>query len=176
MGNVRLEHQHKERSAMRTKAILAAMVLALLPLPSVAQDFDVGRTAFLSGNGAAALREWVPLAEQGDRAVQTILGEMYQSGERVLQNHTEAVRWYRLAANQGFFPAQHKLGLMYFNGHGVLQNYVLAHMWANIAAVNGSEQAVKARQLVAMMMTPTDISEAQRLARVCLESNYQDCG
>lgn len=50
MENVRLEHQHKERSDMRTKAILAAMVLALIPLSSVAQDFNAGLAAYQSGD------------------------------------------------------------------------------------------------------------------------------
>jgi hypothetical protein len=64
---------------------------------------------------------------------------------------------------------------MYTNGEGVAQNYLLAHMWANIAAANGSEKAVEARERLDRMMTSTDIAEAQRRARVCMESNYQDC-
>ena len=187
------------------------MLLALAPLPSVAQDFDAGLAAYASGDYAAALEEWKPLAEQGYARAQSNLGVMYEQGHGVLQDYAqavrlyraaaeqgyaraqgnlgfmyangqgvlqdfaEAVRWYRLAADQGNSPAQNNLGAMYTNGEGVAQNYLLAHMWANIAAANGSEKAVEARERLDRMMNSTDIAEAQRRARVCMESNYQDC-
>ena len=160
---------------MRTKALFVVMLLALAPLPSVAQDFDVGLAAYASGDYDTALREWKPLAEQGHAPAQNNLGFMYANGQGVLQDFAEAVRWYRLAADQGNSPAQNNLGAMYTNGEGVAQNYLLAHMWANIAAANGSEKAVDARERLDRMMNSTDIAEAQRRARVCMESNYLDC-
>ena len=58
---------------------------------------------------------------------------------------------------------------MYANGRGVLQDYVQAYMWINLAAsrLTGAEQrdAVEQRNSVAQRMTPTQIAEAQRLAR-----------
>ncbi len=160
---------------MRAKAIFAAMLLALAPLPSVAQDFDVAVAAFKSGDYATAMREFTLLAALGDAKAQFNLGRMYEIGEGVLQDYAEAVRWYRLAAEQGNDYAQNNLGIMYGVGHGVRQDYVLTHMWINIAAANGNNKAADAREMVAGWMTPTDISEAQRRARVCMESNYQDC-
>ena len=160
---------------MRAKAIFAAMLLALAPLPSVAQDFDVAVAAFKSGDYATAMREFTLLAALGDAKAQFNLGRMYEIGEGVLQDYAEAVRWYRLAAEQGNDYAQNNLGIMYATGRGVRQDYVLAHMWANIAAANGSEKAVEARERLDRMMNSTDIAEAQRRARVCMESNYQDC-
>ena len=196
---------------MRTQALFVAMLLALSPLPSVAQDFDAGVAAYASGDYDIALREWKPLAEQGYALAQSNVGVMYNRGQGVPQNYTEAVRWYRAAAEQGFARAQdnlgwmynngwgvledyaeaarwfraaaeqgyalaqNNLGLMYFKGHGVPQDYAKAHMWYNIGATNGDNIARARRESIVPLMTTADISEAQRRARVCMESDYQDC-
>ena len=95
----------------------------------------------------------------------------YLSGD-----NASAMRVWKPLAEQSNAYAQYYLGLMYLNGHGVPQDYVMAHMWANIAAANGHENAVEARAFLEKRMTVADISEAQRRARVCMETNYQDCG
>lgn len=132
---------------MRTKALFVAMLLALAPLPSVAQDFDhkrdlqilEGLDAYTNGDYATAVQMFVSLAKQGDAF------------------------------------AQLQLGYQYLTGQGVLQNYITAHMWFNIAGANGDDLGHGDRNSVARLMTPADVSEAQRRARVCIESNYQDC-
>ena len=90
---------------------------------------------------------------------------MHANGE----DDREAVRWYRLAAEQGDADAQLNLGIMYFNGEGVPQDYVQAHKWFNLAAASAEvasrEAYVEARDRVAARMTPSQIAEAQRLAR-----------
>jgi hypothetical protein len=48
---------------------------------------------------------------------------------------------------------------------GVLQDYVRAHMWFNLSAAQGYQDAVKNRDMVALRMTPSQIAEAQKLAR-----------
>eukprot|EP00729_Bicosta_minor_P031830 gene31830-biopygen10791 len=50
---------------------------------------------------------------------QNILGDMYDTGEGVEQDHVEAVTWYRKAAEAGFAMAQSNLGAMYGIGKGV---------------------------------------------------------
>ena len=40
-------------------------------------DFQKGATAYNNGDYAIALREWIPLAEQGDADAQGDLGELY---------------------------------------------------------------------------------------------------
>ena len=153
----------------------AALALMLVPTPGAAQDFDVGLDAARAGDYATALREWKPLAEQGNVRAQSNLGVMYADGRGVAQNDTEAVRWYRLAAEQGVPLAQSNLSTMYYLGEGVTQDYVTAHMWANIAAAGGEDTAAANRDIVASQMTAEAIAEAQRRARVCMESGYQDC-
>ena len=65
-------------------------------------DFQKGLTAAQSGDFATALREWTPLAKQGNARVQRILGAMYAVGQGVPKDYKTAVKWYRLAAEQGF--------------------------------------------------------------------------
>ena len=70
---------------------------------------------------------------------------------------------------------QYNLGWMYANGEGVLQDNVTAHMWFNIAGANGAEDGRDNREKIERKMTPADISEAQKRARICMASNYTDC-
>ena len=131
--------------------------------------------AYNSGDYATALREWRPLAEQGNADAQCKLGFRYLKGEDVVQDYKEALKWYRLAAEQGDADAQFSLGLMYGTGNGVIQDNVMAHMWFNIGASGGSTNAAKNRDIVAKLMTAEDISKAQQLARECVAKNYKGC-
>ncbi|NRB17508.1 MAG: sel1 repeat family protein [Rhodobacteraceae bacterium] len=100
---------------------------------------------------------------------------MYDIGEGVLADATEAVRWFRLAADQGNASAQFNLGLMYGNGEGVLADHISAHMWFNIAGGNGDEEARKSRERVEAKMALAEISEAVNSARACISSDCQNC-
>ena len=121
--------------------------------------------------------KWFTLAaEQGIAAAQNILGNMYHNGEGVLQDYKEAVRLYTLAAKQGDADAQSNLGESYAKGEGVLRDFVTAHIWFNVAAANGNETGAENREILAKRMTSEDISKAQTMARICMNSNYEKCG
>jgi TPR repeat protein len=62
---------------------------------------------------------------------------MYGDGEGVRQDHTKAMKWYRLAADQGHAGAQYNLGMKYAKGEGVLQDYAEAVKWYRLAADQG---------------------------------------
>lgn len=124
---------------------------------------------------ATALREWTPLAEQGNTAVQVILGSMYEKGQGVPQDDKIAVKWFQRAAEQGDASAQYNLGWLYASGQGVPQDNVYAHMWANLAAANGANKGAKLRGVATKQMTLTQIAEAQKLARECLRKKYKGC-
>ncbi len=99
-------------------------LIALISWTGAAQaDFKAGFDAYSGNDYATALKEWKPLAEQGDADAQFSLGAMYDSGKGVKQDYAEAVKWYQLAAKQGHSDAQFNLGAMYDNGQGVAQNY-----------------------------------------------------
>ena len=153
----------------------AAFALMLLPVPGSAQDFDAGYAAYEAGDYATALREFKPLAEQGNALAQYNLGLMYSGGEGVPHDVAESGRLFRLAAEQGNALAQFACGSRYAFGRGVPQDYLSAHMWYNISAANGSKGAATQRDNVAAKMSPADITEAQRRANACVTSNYRDC-
>ena len=142
---------------------------------SESADFQKGLTAYQSGDHATALREWEPLAEQGNADAQYNLGVMYEKGNGVLQDYKTAMKWYRLAAKQGYARAQSNLGYMYVKGQGVIQDKVYAHMWWNIAASSGHKDLVKKRDIIAKQMTPSQLEKAQDLARECVRKKYKGC-
>ena len=98
--------------------ISAVVVLIRLAAPAWA-GFDEGTAAYNRGDYATALREWRPLAEQGDANAQYNLGLMTYHGRGVPQDDAQAVRWYRKAAEQGDARAQFNLGSMFAYGRGV---------------------------------------------------------
>jgi len=99
--------------------------------------FQKGWAAYQSGDYATALREWTPLAKQGDVDAQYNLGLIYDKGRGVPKNYKTAVKWYRLAAKQGNAFAQSNLGYMYEKGTGVPLDYKTAVKWYRLAAEQG---------------------------------------
>jgi uncharacterized protein len=100
-------------------------------------NFQKGLNAYEKRDYATALREWTPLAEQGNAIAQHKLGRMYQYGLGVPQDDKAAVKWYRPAADQGYALAQNNLGFMYQKGHGVPQDDKAAVKWYRLAADQG---------------------------------------
>ncbi len=138
------------------------------------QDFDLAQydLGVMYYNGQSVPQDYVEAmkwfrkaAEQGYDLSQFNLGVMYFNGQGVPQNYAEAMKWYRKAAEQGVSKAQQNVGVMYFTGDDVPQDYVQAHLWLNLAASQGLSDAKKLRDTVAAIMTPSQIAEAQRLAR-----------
>ncbi len=85
-------------------------------------------------------------------------------------DYATAFREMKLLAEQGDAESQNNLGVMYHHGQGVLQDYVQAHMWFNLSAAGlppgkDLDNAAENRDIVAKLMTPAQIAEAQRLAR-----------
>ena len=90
---------------------------------AVGADFQKGADAYNKGDYATALKEWRPLAEQGQAGAENNPGWMYDKGQGVPQDDKEAVKWYRLAAEQGDAYAQSNLGVTYEKGQGVPQDH-----------------------------------------------------
>ena len=86
--------------------------------PAFSADFQKGMTAAQSGDFATAVREWEPLAKQGDIRAQFNLGKIYFKGLGVPQDYKTAVMWYRPAAEQGDARAQYNFSLRYRYNNG----------------------------------------------------------
>ena len=129
----------------------------------VAQDFKT------------AVKWYTLAAEQGHAQALFRIGLVYDNGKGVAQDFKRAIQWYTLSAEQGYASAQTTLGLMYAQGQGVAQDYVKAHMWLNIAAIDGNDDALKSRKIVATQMIPAQIAEAQKAASLCIKQNFKNC-
>lgn len=107
----------------------------------------------------------------------------FYDGMTAYQNHDYAAAMQELAAlaDQGDARAQALVGAMYRDGQAVPQDYVLAHQWFNLAAAGGQQDAARARDDLAKRMEPSQIAEAQQLARAwrpgqAAASNETDAG
>ena len=128
-------------------------------------DFQAGMDAKNRGDFAKALREWRPLAEQGDARAQFYLGMLYENGDGVPEDFGKAREWYEKSAAQGDANAQFYLGLMSAFGRGASLDLVQAYMWYSLAAGNGHARAALHRNDLAKEMKPAQIAEAQKRAK-----------
>ncbi len=83
----------------------------------------------------------IAAAKNGNAVAQSCLGGMYDEGEGVAKNYTEAVKWYRLAAAQGEARGQCNLGIMYAEGKGVPKDYIEGAKWIRLAAEQGKARS-----------------------------------
>lgn len=120
--------------------------------------------------------KWIHLAiEKGSIDAYDEFGVWNINGTCVPENHKEAVRLYHLAAEGGSNNAQGNLGKLYLYGNGVPQDYVMAHMWFNLANANTNSREAFSnvyswqRRKVEELMSPSQIAEAQKLAREWME-------
>jgi TPR repeat protein len=106
-----------------------------------ATNYQIGSDAYERGDYATALREWQPLAKQGEADAQVSLGWLYSNGHGVPQDYAQAWNWYRTAARQGNQHAQVNLGTCYALGQGVPQDYLKALGLFQLAADQGNALA-----------------------------------
>ncbi|HEX9324889.1 MAG TPA: tetratricopeptide repeat protein [Reyranella sp.] len=155
---------------------LAALLLALSPVAAQTLDADMKKAAaaYERKDMATAARIWKVWAGKGNAEARTLLGAMYWSGEGVPRDHKEAARLYLLAANQGYARAQNDIGFMLGFGEGIPpQDDIEAYKWLTLA-INGytaknQDRLVQARKDLATLakrMSPAQITEAERRARV----------
>ena len=121
---------------MTTRCLLTAVLVIFCAAP-VWAGFEEGLAAYARGYYTTTVKEWRPLAEQGDPTAQHHLAWLYLIGRGVPQDDEEAVRWFRKAAEQGDSDAQTNLGSLYLLGDRVPQDYPEALKWFRAAAAHG---------------------------------------
>ena len=129
-----------------------------------------------------AIRLYQFCIERGYVPALVNLARMYSLGKGVPKNHETSLKLYRTAAESGFSDASFNLGAKYVNGTGVARDYVLALMWMNIASRQNRyssdrvyEKTKKAKEQLIGVMSPSDISAAQKLTRKCVRKKYKGC-
>jgi hypothetical protein len=121
---------------------MKATLLVFLLCGSALADFAAGERAMKNGDHVAALKEFLPLAEEGDAGAQVYVGFLYGHGQGILHDYNQAARWLRLAAEQGRTDAQLRLGIIYEKGsEGFAQDDKEAVKWYRVAAEQGNAEA-----------------------------------
>lgn len=101
------------------------------------------------------------LAEKGDPGAQNALGLRYATGEGVVLNESEAVRWFTKAAEQGNVAAQSKLGSIYYSGRGVGKDANRAYFWIVVARSAGDQASKTLAPFVAALLTRSQITSIE---------------
>ena len=81
----------------------------------------------------------------------------------------QAAALFRSAAEAGHPPSMINLGVLYFQGLALPQDYMLGQMWLTLAARSGLPQAQAALARFGPQATPTQVQQAQALARPWLD-------
>ena len=113
----------------------------LLANQASANDYETGRSAYISGDYERAFSILKPLAEEGDPEAQKVLAIMYDSGNGIEKNPQEALYWYIRSAEQGNPLVQYQVGTKYFHGDGTEQDYAEAAKWWELSANGGQVDA-----------------------------------
>ena len=122
--------------------------------------FDCER-AYDEARYPAAMEACRPLADHGLADAQAILGQMYQNGQGLPRDYTQAALWYDRAARQGHGDAQFNLGTLYRYGAGVPRDYIESWAWYDTAAGDGHDEAADGRALVEKRMSAAEVGNAR---------------
>ncbi len=126
---------HAKPGALSCVAILAALVMGLvLAAPAAAQSLRPPSQSMVAG--------LMLKAREGNARDQYLVGLLYERGQGLPQDYTQAAQWYGKAAKQGLAKAQLSLGNLYDKGLGVPQSYETAYRWYRQAAAGGNGQAM----------------------------------
>lgn len=110
---------------------------------------------------------WMQTQAQADvRGAQAELGNWYATQDDKIE---EGFALIQTAAIAGHVASQHKLGAAFATGDGLELDYVQAYAWLNVAAAGGHEDSIETRDLIVDLMTPDQVSEAQKIARTYFE-------
>ena len=80
---------------------------------SYGADLQAGLKAYERKDYANAIKELLPLAQEGKVDAQVTLGKMYMLGQGIAKDSDLAMKWFRAASDQGNAEAEFFLGAMY---------------------------------------------------------------
>lgn len=148
-------------------AVLIAWGCVAAAVPARADYIDA-LNAYQNGQYPQALREFRDLARTGHAGAEFMLGVMHFNGFGVSRDEVVAAIYFRQAAEQGEPGAQLAFGSIHIRGVGVYQDLVEARTWLRLCAHTTqpdlSKQAVALLDLTGPLMTPDEISRADRQA------------
>ena len=155
--------------------MLISLLLLSYTVEGQAADLQKGVAAYKNEDYGTAKRIWKTLALRGSAKAQYFLGNMYYRGVGVEQDDNQAVKWYKLAAEQCLTQAQNNLGTMYMRGLGVGRDNIRAFIWLHITSLQGDKIGIKNRDLVAKVLSKSQLKKAEELAIKCKQNKYKGC-
>ena len=163
---------------MYKEFLLLLIIYFCLISNSYSADYEKGLAAARSGDFFKAIKEWKPLAEEGDASVQYSLARVYtRLGSTKIDDNSglsakeHALNWYLLAAEQGVIMAQYDLAVMYHTGRGAVQDYSKAIKWYKKASIKGYSYARGNLGLMYIYGTGVEVNykEGMKLLRFAAE-------
>ncbi len=152
------------------------LVIFLNTSPAAGADLARGLAAVKKGDFETALKEWLPLARDGDPSAQYNIGQLYRLGRGVAKDYTKASQWYEKAAQQWHSAARHNLAVLYEKGLGVPINYAKAVEWYKKAA--NQDYGIAQFNLAVMYQNglgvPKDLVHAMMWYRVAEARGFTD--
>ena len=131
--------------------------------------------AFQRGYYLSAMRLAEPLANLGDPAAQTLLGEIYARGLGVGRDEKESARWYGIAAKAGVAEAQFRYALLLLEGKVVERDDATARDLMKAAADAGNPLAAFNYGQMLIQSAPTGgFAEALSYFRRAADKNVPD--
>ena len=120
---------------------LRTLLVATLVIPALPAFADVAAAekAYARHDWLTAMKEYLPIAQQGDAEAQFRVGFMYCQGRK--PQYSEAMRFFRMAAQKGHANAEFNLGQMYSIGQGVTKDPAEAARWYRKSADQGFADA-----------------------------------
>jgi TPR repeat protein len=148
-----------------------ALLAAASPLGIAHADVRGGVEAWEAGDYARAVREWRPLAQNGDADAQFNLGQAYKLGRGVAQDMAQAIVWFERAAQQGHIQAEDNLGLVLYESGRRAD----ALSWLERSAARGEPRAqyVLAAELFNGQITTRDWIRAYALMKRSADAGLQ---
>ncbi len=129
-------------------------------------DYNKAVEVYNAGDKGRALDLFRRVMEQGLHYPCYNLGYMHEHGEGGLfKDLRQAARWYRLCGEMRTNLGAYELGQLYRRGAGVEQDEVRAYYWFSVGAEGDNQEAAKARDEMARVLTLSQIEEAERLAQ-----------
>jgi len=128
LGELEIFHHIKQCLAIVSLAVFLNIS------PAAGADMASGLAAVKKGDYETALKEWLPLAKEGNPSAQYNIGQLYRLGRGVSKDYTKASQWYEKAAEMRHSAARHNLAVLYEKGLGVPIDYAKALDWYEKAA------------------------------------------
>jgi uncharacterized protein len=136
-------------------------------------DLKSAKHAYEQKDYATALKEFTPLAEQGNAEAQVNLGRMYLMGQGVLKDTDQAIKLFNASAAQGNADAQFFLGSFYLLPHA---DIALGLKWLRLSAEQGNQDAqlfLGKAYLDGNEVLPRDPVQADMWLRLAADKNLE---